>query len=836
MAVTPDTARALRWPLRLTRAGLAGERAVRAFWPLWSVLALALAWALWGVALPEPWARGLRGGAALAGVLALGYGLRRFRWPTRGEALRRLEARMPGRPLSALADSPAIGGGALWQAHQARMAEAARGARAPRPDLRVSARDPFGLRYMALIALVMAALFGSGLRVASGGAVVPGPAGGSDAPQWEGWAEPPRYSGKPALYLNDQQGDLRLPQGTVISFRFYGEAGALQLEQSVADADADLAGPTPRVTVATSGQVAVAGPGGRAWGVAMIPDHPPEVTVTGPAEGQRGGGFSLPFEARDDYGVRRGRAEIRLDPGAVERAYGLAVPPEPREALVLDLPMPLGGDRSEVIASLADEVSTHPFANLPVTVVLWVEDEAGQGGDSAPFATLLPGKRFFQPFAAAVAEQRRDLLWSRQGNGVRVAQVLRALVWGDEALFAKPAHRAILRAAITDLEAQIDAGFGDEAAFEALTTQLWDLALELEEGALEDARARLERARERLAEAMRNGASAAEIADLMEELRRATDAYMDLLAQQAEPAESGIDQPDQGPDERQTITMQEIQRLMDEIQQLMEEGRMEEAAALMEQLNALLDNLQFEQGEGGEGRRSMEQMGEALRDQQDLSDDAFRALQDRFNGRDPQTGDSQPRQPGDDQSQPGDLAQPGEEEADSGEGAGGPQSLAERQRALREALEGVRDSLPGLTGEAAEAAREALERAGDAMEDAAEALEADDLPGAIDGQGRALEALREAMDQFAQAVEEQGSELSDEAASEGEHLRPGERDPLGRRSGSDGGDRAAQEGLGLPAERRERARELLDDLRRRLGEVERPRAERDYLERLLERF
>ena len=33
-----------------------------------------------------------------------------------------------------------------------------------------------------------------------------------------------------------------------------------------------------------------------------------------------------------------------------------------------------------------------------------------------------------------------------------------------------------------------------------------------------------------------------------------------------------------------------------------------------------------------------------------------------------------------------------------------------------------------------------------------------------------------------------------------------------------------------------RARELLDEIRRRSGEKERPEAERDYLNRLLERF
>ena len=38
-----DALRKIRWPLWLTRTGMIAERATRAFWPLWSVLFLAVA-------------------------------------------------------------------------------------------------------------------------------------------------------------------------------------------------------------------------------------------------------------------------------------------------------------------------------------------------------------------------------------------------------------------------------------------------------------------------------------------------------------------------------------------------------------------------------------------------------------------------------------------------------------------------------------------------------------------------------------------------------------------------------------------------------------------------
>ena len=59
------------------------------------------------------------------------------------------------------------------------MAERAKGAKAVEPDLKLAARDPFALRYLALTALVMALIFGSVWRLGSVSALAPG--GGATA-------------------------------------------------------------------------------------------------------------------------------------------------------------------------------------------------------------------------------------------------------------------------------------------------------------------------------------------------------------------------------------------------------------------------------------------------------------------------------------------------------------------------------------------------------------------------------------------------------------------------------------------------------------------------------
>jgi hypothetical protein len=181
IALPEDAAARLRRPLLLTQAGLLAERATRAFWPLWSIVMAALAALMMGLqdSLPMEavWAAGV---AAIGGAAwALWRGVRAFRWPTPADAADRLDRTLPGRPLAAISDTQAIGAGdpaseAVWRAHVLRMAERTKAARPVAPDLRVSSRDPFALRYVALVAFVMALLFGSVWRVASVTEMAPG--------------------------------------------------------------------------------------------------------------------------------------------------------------------------------------------------------------------------------------------------------------------------------------------------------------------------------------------------------------------------------------------------------------------------------------------------------------------------------------------------------------------------------------------------------------------------------------------------------------------------------------------------------------------------------------
>ena len=844
----------LRWPLRLTRAGLAAERVLRAFWPLISIVMAVLAALMLGVqdlaAVELVWT-----GAVLALAAALGalwHGLRRFRWPSRAEALARLDATLPGRPIQTLIDDLAVGAGdraseAVWQAHRARMAARAAGARAPRPDLRLAARDPFALRYLALLALVVALLFGSVWRIGSVAEMTPGGAALAAGPSWEGWVEPPRHTGLPTIYLADVAGPrLEIPENSRITLRFYGELGALTLAETVSGRVGELpsaADPQQEFRATGDGELRIDGPGGRAWKVVLTPDRAPQVDVAGNAETGPGGALTLAYTASDDYGVVAGRARIELDIDRIDRRHGLAPDPEPRAPITVDLPMPIAGDRALFTETLIEDFSEHAWANLPVRITLTVEDAAGQEGASAPFATRLAARRFFDPLAAAVAEMRRDLLWTR-ANGARVAQVLRAVSHRPEDVFRSETAYLRLRVILRRLETFNRYGLTPERRDE-IAAALWDLAILLEEGDLGDALERLRRAQERLAEAMQNGASDQEIAELMQELREATEDYLRQLSRQAQNQQQDGQQQGQQQGESMQMTQDDLQRMMDRIQELMEQGRMAEAEQALRELQQMMENMRVTQGQGqggqSEGQQAMEGLAETLRNQQGLSDQAFRDLQEQFNpganSGENRNNEGRSGGQGRGQSHEGQRGEGGSQDGNppEGEPGGGAGSLADRQQALRDELRRQREGLPGAGTEAGDAARDALERAGRAMEGAEEALRGDDLAEAIDRQAEAMEALREGMRNLGEAMaEEQQNQQPGQGNAQGD-MRAQNRDPLGRSLGSNGA-LGTEEGLLQGEDVYRRARELLDEIRRRSGQSDRPEIELDYLRRLLERF
>ena len=117
-------------------------------------------------------------------------------------------------------------------------------------------------------------------------------------------------------------------------------------------------------------------------------------------------------------------------------------------------------------------------------------------GAAVPEVIDLPGRRFFDPMAAAVIDLRRASLWNRD-NADDVALLIRAISNRPDDAFCSGTDYLRLRAILRRIEALSMVRMNDEQQAE-IAQAMWDLALRLEEGDLEDALERLQRAQDRL--------------------------------------------------------------------------------------------------------------------------------------------------------------------------------------------------------------------------------------------------------------------------------------------------------------------------------------------------
>ncbi|NDD10292.1 MAG: DUF4175 family protein, partial [Rhodobacteraceae bacterium] len=543
-------------------------------------------------------------GLSGAGVLVFGalvWGAWKFRPPRLEEAFRRLDRSLPARPLQGLRDYQRLGASdpiskEMWDAHQLRLEGEVRKARPVPPDLSLSTRDPYGLRFSALFLFTLGLIFGSvwNLSNLQSSASSRNPAV-LDVAQWEGWITPPSYSSLPTLYLNDltDDPDLSLLKGSRIEVRLYGEVGTYILSETTSARTSELppaSEPLQTFDVVQSGEIDIAGPVGARWSVFLSPDYPPNLSWDGRFETDFYGESTFSFSASDDYGVSEGQATISIDLENLDRRYGLSAQPRDAAPILLDLPMPLNGDRLDFTSKMVEDFSRSTWSNLPVKIKLEARDAIDQVGHAEEVSTRLPGRKFFDPLAAALVEQRRDLLWSDE-NAPRVANILRAISHKREAVFRKETNYLRLRFIITRLEASYHNRLLDKRRDE-LADALWDLAVSIEDDdGLEDALERMRRAQERLSQAMKNGASPEEIAELMRELKRANEDYMRQLSREAaRNQDQNRQQPSEG--ENMTLSQNNLQDMMDRIQKLMEEGRMAEAQQALDELQEMMENMQ----------------------------------------------------------------------------------------------------------------------------------------------------------------------------------------------------------------------------------------------------
>ncbi len=820
----------------------------------------------------------------------------KLRMPTQSDARRRIEtdSGQAHRPLDVLDDRPALSAD-VWPAHQKsalRQADMLRGARA-RPTL--SKVDPYFIRFALPALLVVAGVYMAGFSFERlRAAVTPNWQSSIRASQitYEAWIDPPAYTGRPPIYFKEGA-DIAVPSGSEFVARLSGVKNAPR-PRLVQGWKSKFLTPKRlgaksfeiRETISDTSRIEFrVGLSRQSFALNVTNDLPPGVDILDTPEADKRDRLVFAYGLTDDFGVETLELEMSLlhDDTQTETAF---------DDITIRADIPLPGSRQTKVerAKAALDLSKTRYAGQKVIGRLVATDGAGQTGVSEAIWFTVPDKIFVEPLAKAVAEQRTLVMagldntyapdpnprwepsdgywneyqprlhWDRSPADIQRATLLIEAITDEPAgLFKDPAVFMGLRHARSQMRHA-----SSVADLESLPNDLWKIALRAEFGTLGTALEEMREAEAALREGIARRAAKREIDTLFERYNLAVDAYTEELRRKAQ-EEGSEEDGGEGGGGQSMGNIDEIQALMKAIEEANAAGDTEGARIALAQLAELLENMQIQLSKGGGGGGDGEASGG------DMSEEEKKQLEDLAD----LTGKQRDLQ---DETEQADRNDQSNEELD-------PQELARRQAELRDLLENLGDTLPaqgegdagaedGPSGEDGSAGQEAgngqeqgsnsesgsesgeqagsgtspsgdpnsqpgaggtadlqnqlaegLGAAQEAMRLSEEALAEGNLAGAGQAQEDAVRALRDAGEALAEAVSQRGREQNGD--SEGQ-------DPLGRSDDgfNDGSDSADID----QRDNATRSRELLEELRRRAAEQQREAEEREYLERLLERF
>ena len=884
----PDAVARLQLTQALQRAqyAIAWERAWPGIARVLSVVGLFLVASWAGLWLGLPFlARAIGVGLfALAAVAAL-FPFTRFRWPTREEALGRLDrgTGIRHRPATALTDTLSTKdpiAQALWQEQRERTLASIKRIRAGLPSPRLPIHDPWALRALVMVMLA-AAYFAAGderaMRIAAAfdwnGVLAPANV------RVDAWVTPPAYTGKPPVILSankdaaspDSGAPLPVPSGSTLLVRSSG--GTIDVVVGGGVTEVAPGEQAPKGTnerhfkIASDGTAHVRAPAGQPlWKFAATPDRAPSISLAKDPERQARGSLQMSYKLEDDYGVTEARAQFAArNPDAAKTSDAKtpdartpdtkapeAKAPEakdknkeadkaaPRplfEPPQFPLVLPNARTRNGVGQTVKD-LSEDPYAGADVTLTLTAKDEAGNEGKSEPFNMRLPERLFTKPLARALIEQRRVLALDANQNA-QVFTALDALMIAPELFTPETGHYL----GLFSVARQLEAARTDDALREVVAS-LWALAVTIEDGNISDVDKALRAAQEALKQALERGASDEEIKKLTDNLRAALDNFLRQLAEQLKNNPQQLARP-LDPNTKM-LSQQDLKSMLDRLERMSRSGDKDAAKQLLEQLQQMLENLQMAQpGQGGDDmEQALNELGDMIRKQQQLRDKTYKQGQDtrRDRSRGKQGDQSMDDLQQDQQGLRDRLKKLQEELAKRGMGPGqrGQQGQQGQRGERGQGQQGQGEQGQGQQGQGGDQGdgEDGLDQADSAMGDATGRLGDGNADGAVDSQGRALDALRKGAQSLAEAMQQ----------GDGDQPGDGPGNPRGRQQGAAN----STDPLGRPMRHNEftddytvkipgeidvqRVRRILEELRRRLADPSRPQIELDYIERLLKDY
>ena len=793
----------LKPKLRLQRMALMWEAGWTALQlPLLTALvALTLLWSGLLNALPRP--------LPLIAIILLAAsflrtlrGLFRLRGIQDFTALRKLDASndLRHREASSTGDELAEESGSteIWQEHLTRKLTALQGLKVATPKSAWRVFDPRALRVPVFMAAAAAFLLGQGDTIsnlknaASLTAPLPPKPVTLDA-----WLKPPAYTGKAPVLLTSPamidklkvEPDILTPENGVLNMRVEGttqakiellspssdkpvELSSAKIEKSETGLTANIKLDRPVTIRISNGDQELA-----KYPINLITDEPPKIEFAADPKSAELGKLEVKWHASDDYGVKAVTAEVSL---ADEQANGTGF--EGNGVFLYDAPifkiaLKKPNSKDDVETTTAD-LTAHPWAGLFVEMVLTATDGAGHKTSTAPKRFKLPERDFIKPLAQALQEQRKKFILEPD------AAADASTIIGTILLY--PVDIADSSGVILNLSSMKNrlamASAPDDVV--SVTKDSWPLILAVENGKLGDLKAELKALAQQLQQALREGAPQDKIDELTRRMREAMDKLMSQMQK------NGQKQMGQNSQKGQSVSPKDLQSMLDEIQRLSKDGSKESAEQMLSELDKMLQNLQ-----PGEGQQA---------------DNGAPGLQDQMDALSQMMGK---------QRRLMDETQRLGQQGDSGDGQG----LGNKQKSLKDQLGKLGEGLQGNDGS------QSLKDAGKNMGNAEGSLRGDDKREALKQQNEAMRKMMDGMGKLAQEMKRQGQ---GNLGTDGQRGNNSD-DPLGRPRATHDPSVGPNKNL-VPSElAMKRAREILEQLRNKVGEQGLDEETKAYIDRLL---
>ena len=758
--------------------------------------------------------------------------------PSLREAKRRVEVKsgLSHRPLTSLDDklinTTNEASDRLWELHRMHLIGSLKNLRAGKPEPNLARHDPLALRAGIILALFVGFFWSEEdptVRLKNALLVAPSETVTTSKPILDIWISPPEYTGLPPIFplqnasmdvtrsvqkekqqkfqhkvfgQSSEASILEVPYGSKVTAQAHSSSRPpfLVIEETneISDELTKISSRAPFLKIDEknsrivheiihSGSLSIESEGNTLakWRISAVPDNPPKIQFINKPKPDPLASSRVSFSASDDYGLKDGWIEIK-------RTYekGTVIG---KETLKKKLTFP--ADYKQTIKeSIQIDLASHKWAGAAVLLKLYAIDTSGQVGHSAPIKYQLPERRFNHRVAKDIASVRKELfqdLPNRDAVVERLRAILRVPV-----LFAED---VVVYLGVSSASARL-AYEKKDTAIPPVTDLLWDTALRLEDGRLSIAEREMRRLQNALNKALLEGADRKKLDELMRQLKIATQRYLQAFAEQMRRKPQDIKAINFDPNTIRMMSQSDIQRMMRQMQDMMQSGNREGARQMLSRLQQMLGNIRSMQvirGRSGPiGRRAgaMRQLQQLIRKQQSLMDRTFQ------------------------------FGRPGAPPSGIMPGPADQRALEQMLQKLQSLMLGRPGLNPG----------QFLEKAAESMEQAIRALRGNRPTDAVGAQGQALRNLQKAGQQIIRQLREQFSRESGNGQVQTDRNRPS-LDPLGREIEEGGGFN--QNTIKIDSRSTiKRARQILDELRRRAGEQFRPKIELDYIDRLLKRF